>query len=356
MKNKNKEKVELALSTINVTAITPKVIAPIIDDVARADVVVAQLFKPIRDLVNTSGRKLEIPIYKNYISISSDVAEGNTVPASSFSYDATTIQVAKFGIRVDFQKEAIESPQRDILKDAVYMTGKEFANELDLRAETILLDLKVGTISTFSGGTLGSTSLTPIIDVKTLSAGTISSVDYYDGKVLLASSIAACTVTFTYSNRCSTLGTSLLQDATGKQTLTVSDVFTLKNSMVDKTIAPDVMLLNSKDMKNLLADASFQNLFEYTDDKKYNGEIGKLLDLTLVSSKILPEGVAILVESDRLGYEVIKRDLTSYEEALYDYDNVAYHMWSEREYGVSDANAVGVVVNLKTGSYPAANL
>jgi len=356
----SKEIVELALGTADVQAITPKVIAKTIDDVARNEVVFTQLFRENKDFLRSPGRRLEIPKLEDNIVVSSDVGENTTLPPSSFSYDALTVDVAKFGVRLEIPKEVLESTARDLLKDAVYMVGKKYADELDKRAQTIALDLKTGSITSWSGGTLGSTTLTPVISISSVPSGaTVSSVDYYSGKVLLTSSISSGTLTFLYSDRCRSNGFYL--DANTKQYLKIWDVLNLRSTLISNSIHPDVLLVHPSEVTTLLYDPDTQTLFVHErlyagKDDKLNGELGQIVDLKVVSSANVPEGVGILVDSSRLGYDVIKRDLDGNEEIKPDYDSVFYHFWAEREMAVSDDNAIGVIVNAKQGEYGAASL
>jgi hypothetical protein len=204
--------------------------------------------------------------------------------------------------------EAIESPTRIVFDDLLLEGSREWAKVLEERASTVALDIESSSITTWSGGTLGSTSLTPIIGVTSVNGATIQSVDYYDGKVLLTGSITGASVTFTHGNRCSTLGTGLVKDATIKGSLTLDDVLSLSNTMTAYTVHPDILFVHNIDLRNLAKDTEFQNYFA-PGESKTKGAIGKALDLIVVASGILPEGLAILVDSERLGWDVHKRDL-----------------------------------------------
>ena len=347
MKNNRLEEIELALKTTNVTVITPTVIAPIIADVARDEAIVSQLFTPMRDLVNKAGRQLIVPKYVDNIVVYSDVAEQATILASSFSYDALTVNVAKFGIRIDFQTEAIEQATRDIIKDGLYMAGKAYAKEADLRAETALLTLFPVTITTWSSGTVGTvgSSNVPIVNVISATGATVSTFDSMGGTVLLTGSISGATVVVSCSDVANT------QEGTG--TLILSDVFTLAGAMSNSSINPDVLLVSDNDLVGLVSDTAFQNLFVPSKlyqccekNKLFNGEVGCVLKYSVISSGIIPSGVAILADSSRIGYDVIKRDLEGYSEKLFDQDMVRYHLWAEREFKLLDTLAVGLIVNV----------
>jgi len=353
-----REIVELALGTQDVKAITPDVIAKTIDEVSRHKRVFSQLFRENRDLVGKPGRRLIIPRFVSNIAVSSEVGEGTSISPSTFSYEGTTIDVVKFGIRFEIDKEAIETPVRDILKDALAISGREWANELDKRAMTIALDLKTGTITSWSGGTLGAATA-PVVQIISVNGATIDSVDYYKGSVVLTGSVSAATVTYLYSNRCKSTG--LYIDVNTAEYLKIWDVLKLRSTLVANSIYPDVLIVHPREVETLLYDPDCMSLFvsirEYSDKQEIlNGEIGQIADLKVLASGQVPEGIGILVDSNRLGYDVIKRDLTGTKEDKPEYDQVWYHLWSEREFGVSDTLAIGIAVNAKTGKYKAAHL
>ena len=350
--NKNRTLEKLAFGTADVATIVPKFIVPTVEDVARHKTVVSQFFTPINDFLG-KGKQIELPKFEDNITVTSGVGENTTISASSFSYDATTVNISKFGIRVEFNKEALQTATRDLLKDALYLAGKDYANEMDLRAETAMLGLSAGTITSWAGGTLGTVTVgqSPIVSITSVGAGTIDSIDYYDGKVLLASSVSAGTVTFTYSNNRYT------KDSTNKGTLTLSDILNLKDSMsTDSTIEPDVLLVSTGDMTNLSTDSAFQNLFCCNSNKEYNCEVGSVLGIRVVSSGILPRGVAVLVDSERVGYDITTRKLTGYVDNKPEFDSVYYHLWAEKEYSMFDTLSVGLITNLATGAYSASDL
>jgi len=355
---REKDLVELALGTADVQEITPRIISKTVDFVSRSKTVISQIFRENKDLEKVKARSIVLPNVTESITVET-LSEGGTISSSStISYTGTTVEVSKFGIRLEIDNEALEMPVRDVLKDFLYEAGKKLAEELDLRAQTISLDLKSGTISSWSGGTLGSTTLTPIVTISSVSPGaTINAVDYYDGKVLLSNSVSAATVTFLYSNRCKSSG--LVVDVSEKSSLTAWDIFNLRSTLLAATVNPDIVLVNSTEVSTLLYDPDVSSLF--VNAKLYNkdlisGEIGMIADLRIVESPLVPEGVAIMVDSSRLGYHVIKRDLEAEEESKPAIDRTWYHLWTEREFAVTDDNAIGIIVNAKSGSFSASDL
>ncbi len=353
--NKSREIIELALGTADVQVITPDNISSVIADAALHEVVISQIFTPINDFDKTEMKTVVIPNYKNYISVTGDIGQNTTVTPSSFSYEGTTVNTSKLGIRIEINNEAIKSTKRNLLTDALYMSSKVYADELDKRAETVLLDLHVGSITSWSGGTLGTVTAgqSPIIQILTVGGtGTIDAVDYYDGKISFNGSIAGSTVTFTYSDN------RTVKDSSGKGTLKLSDILDLKGTMNANTIYPDMLFINPIDMTNFVKD-TLNSLFSYmvsNNNKPLTGNIGRILDMNVISSGIIPVGAVILVDSSKVGYKVTTRELTGKQENRPEIDSQWYHLWSDIGYGVYNTLSIGIITNLKTGQYPATNL
>lgn len=347
---------ELALGTADVAAITPKVIASAILEVARGETVFAQFFKSNRDIVG-EGKPHEIVFPKKGtgISVSWGVSPASTIASSTFTYDATTIRVSKGGIRLEFSNESLEAAMRDVIKDHIYEAGLEWAEQIDRVAKTVMLDLK-SSIHTHTGA-VGVSTLTvgsgAILEIKSLVGNTISGVDYYDGKIIIASTMPSCTVTYTYSNL--TTANTMVVSVAAAQTITPWDMWMAKNKLVSQKRHPNYFIINDVDLPGFIYDQKLKFLdvsaYGSTEAIK-NGEVGKVLGLSIVTSVLAPEGAGIVIDSERMGYDVHKRDLRGYREDKYEYDSVWYHFWSERGFGVVDNLAVALVVGGKTGTYP----
>jgi len=345
---------KLGLGTADVEAITPKEIADTVLDTVRHKTVISQLFQKNMDLTRVKGRSLVIPKLNNKLTVYSDVSAGSSIPASSLSYEGVTVEVSKFGIVVKVDQEALEMAARDLTKDLFRFAGEQLADELDRRATTIALDLKEGTVTSWSGGSIGAATA-PIIQITSVSGATIDSVDYYKGSIILTGSVSAATVTYLYSDRCRTTGQYV--DVDTAEYLKVWDVLELRGTMTAHTIYPDILLVHPRELQTLLYDPDCMSLFtnvdSYQKTEPLSGEVGKIGDIRVLASGNVPEGVGILVDSNRLGVEVIKRELDLQAKEKPSQDQVWYLIWSEREFGILDPYAIGIVVNAKTGQYRA---
>ena len=347
---------KLALGTADVAAITAKAISDTIEEVARQTNVFAQLFKVNRDLVGAhKPREIVFPKKSTGISVTWGVSPGSSVSPSSFSYEAVTISVQKVGIQLQFTNEALEMALRDVIEDHIYEAGLEYAEAVDARAQTVLLDLKKGTITSWTGGSIGAANA-PIISIESVSGATISSVKYDEGSVILTGSVSAATVVYTYSNRLKTTG--LWVGASSPGSLSPKDILRARAKMIGKYRDPDVVVINPVDTTTLFFDPNVK----LVDASQYgarepllNGELGKLFGMKVIMSTGAPEGCAILVDTKRLGYDVRKRELEGIRKDKPDLDSVFYYFWAERDFGVVDDYAVAAVVDAANSdsSYPA---
>ena len=89
---------ELQLTPSEVEAITPKVIADVIQEIRREKAVWVQFFKTNRDLVRTGGDAVVFPKKKAGITVSLNMSAGQSLSASNITYDSVTISVKKHGI------------------------------------------------------------------------------------------------------------------------------------------------------------------------------------------------------------------------------------------------------------------
>jgi len=348
---------ELGVGTADVAAITGKAIADSIEEVARGACVFAQLFKPNRDLVGAGKpRQIQFPKKGTGISVTWGVSPGSTVSASSFAYDAVTVSVEKVGIKLEFTNEALEQALRDVIKDHIYEAGLEYAEAVDDQAQTIMMDLKRETVA-ISNDSVDAATNVPILRIISVSGATIANVQYDTGTITLTGSVAAATVVTEYPNM--QKGNTMWVAATNAGSLSAKDLMRARAKVVGQKRNPDIVILNPVDLATLLFDTNlkFVDASAYGDREAIlNGEIGKIFGMKVLLSTRAPEGAAIVVDSSRLGYDVIKRDLEGHRQDKPEYDSVWYNFWAERNFGVADTLAVALVVNAASSdsTYPAA--
>jgi len=343
---------QLALKPADVEAITAKAIADTIEEVARQQNVFAQIFRVNRDLVGPNKpREIQFPKKKTGIVVEWDVSAGAEVTATTFAYEAVTISVKKQGIQLRFTNEALEQALRDVIKDHIYEAGLEYTEEVDLAAQTVALDLKSQTL-TISAGSVGTFANVPIIRITKVEGATIQTVEYDTGLVTLTGSVPAATITSVYSNRLKS--TELWVSASKAGSLSPRDILRAQAKLLGEYRKADVMIINPIDLTTLFFDPNCK----LVDASVYGGrepllnaELGRLFGIRVVMSTGAPVGCAILVDVDRLGYDVRKREFTGTREEEPKTDSVHYYFWGERNFGVVDDKAIAAVINAAPEDY-----
>jgi len=248
---------------------------------------------------------------------------------------------------------------RDVIKDHVYDAGLEYASTIDDVANSIILGL-TQIKCTITTGSLGTFASTPIIYVSTVGVGTdsatVDSVQYDTGVMCINASVSAGTATAYYSSVLN--GTTMWVGSTTAGSLIPKDIQRVKGKMAGQYRHPNVLIISPKDYASLLFDAQakFVDASVYGNNEPLlNGEVGKLLGMKVIPSDRMKSGNALLIDTERLGYDVRKRELEGVRQEKPEYDSVYYHFWGERNFGLADSFAVGAVVNAQSSdeSFPA---
>jgi len=350
-----KEYEELGLSTADVNSIAGIDIADEILQKAQQKSIFSQLFKRIDvEEGNSSFKYPKSP--SSTITVSQAVAPNSSIAISGYVFNTGTITARKCGCRIELSNESIEDASSSN-KELVQVMISEISNEIrlvdDARAYTIALDVQYNTLaeSDFTGGTLAASTLKPILNIisSTLNTGSISAFDASDGKISLSSSISSGTVVYSYSNQ-ARQNLQYMNCSTAK-TLTYDDILSMRETMITNKIFPDVLIINDHDFPEVFSYAELAHLFTpasvYPKDRELlEGEIGSFVNMkVLTGSTIVPQGVGILIDTSRLGYEGIFRELDTKVEDLPESFSKRINVWDERDYGISDTQAVGLLVN-----------
>jgi hypothetical protein len=303
-------------------------------------IVFSQLFEQIKQPNRFDFTKVPITLGSVEVNI---IPVGSTVPISSISFDSATVRPAKYGCAISVNKEAISSCSRltDILINEL---STAIAKDSDTRAKDVALTIGYETITTFSGGTLGQSSNTPLLGVISSSIGTISisTIDFYSGKVLLSSSLDSGTIVFSYSS----LNNG--QVVNGQGSLNINSILTLRGQMLSNSVHPTVCIVNHKDVPPILLSNSalFLPKQSYNNNTKLlNGEIGSIVDLKLLTSPLVPSGNIILIDVNRLGYNVVASGLKTDVISQPASDSYLFQSLISDEFVLADSLAVGLVVN-----------
>lgn len=263
-----KDIVELAdtvTSTTGIGSITPEVWSKILEKTATAKKVARQFVRINRDLVGTPGDSIWIPV-ANYSAITAEsTSEGSDITPAALDYSNTKqITPVEVGAAVRISKEVVENVCVDILRDAT----DQLAEALAQKEDKDILDA------------LGSATTN-----KVFANGRSAVNEIQEGDILTPALIASAITEVRKDN-----------------------------------YNPDVLFIHPAQEGALLQDSQFVNAATYgSADVVKNGEIGKYLGLTVISTTNVPTFTgsggatyhkAIIADSKHAGILVIKRDPT----------------------------------------------
>jgi len=356
------------ISSTDVTAVTPQVIAATFEEIVHLKCIWEQLYRDNRDILNKPGYRVHFPGATANNAFSIGIAECTDITTLSTTvgmdaYRDWTIDVTKVGGFFSVSREAIKFAMRDVLKDNIYETGLQYKEAIDDMAYNNLMfgQNVIATLETWAGssGDVIGTLTYNVIEITSISPASskasIQAVDYCLGTVYFGPPIdEATTIWYREAGRPGLCVHASRPGSTGTG-ITAWGLLQAKAALIAQGRDPDVAVMSYSDLPNLLYDdkVNFLDASAYTSHEPlYNAEIGKLWGLKIITeSRKLPQGVAVVVDVDRMGYDVHKEELRSYREDVYKRDAVYYYFYAERGFGVTDTLAVCKVVGGDT-DYP----
>jgi len=358
-----------SVGTSEVACITPKVIAAAFEEIVHLKCVWAQFYRPNRDIYNKPGKEVVFPGATAAGGFTIGVPEKTDIrdlkaTVGIETYTCTTISLKKIGGYLDVTREAIKFAMRDVLRDNIYETGMQYKEIIDNAAYYNLMHggytIAAEESETMPTGSSIGTLTKNVIQINSIvPAGakqTIDAIDYCNGTIYFKSSMDVGTTIYFREGQTPGLCVSAARPGSTATGVTAWGLLSGKAAMIAQGREPDVAVLSYSDLPNLLYDekVNFLDASAYTSHEPlYNAEVGKLWGMKIVTeSRRLPQGCAILIDKDRMGYDVHKQDLTSYRDDVYEKDAVSYYFYSERGFGVMDTLALCKVVG-GTPDYPA---
>jgi len=356
----------LRLGTADVVAITPKLIADSLLEVARVKNVWEQFYNPI-DISGRAGLQMEFPKENSGIAFTWDVSPGSLVSASSMSYDATTIRVKKLGGALQLDREVLQSGIRDILKDHLYQAGLVYKESIDTIAYKAVLGEATGNFTaTADGATMNFGGTYPILEIVTATttnfSHTIGAIDYVTGTIYdtagnhTIEANKGVTIAFKYAGTSTVAVHGCNIGGSTSGSITARGMAVGRAELIAKGRDPSFAVIKDKDIPSLLYDpnVSFLNASAYGDRVPLmNMELGKIWNQRVITtSRDLPDGVIVLIDKDRMGKKVNKRSLEAHRAVEeYEYDQVKYFLWSQFNFGVTDDQAICLVLH-GSSTYP----
>jgi len=341
----NKEIQELALQTSDVAAITPKVIADVIEEIARHKRIWAQFFKDNRDLERNGGSEVVFPKKGSGVTATFPVSAGTGISASNMTYSAVTIDIKKGGLGLAFQGEAIRQANRDVIRDHIEEAGEVWADTLDIVAFEAMFPST--TVSASGASTINLGSTLPIA---------FKSINGTDGTLYVSSTSASsivladgATIAFYYvptSSPAGTIGSKRVSITGGS--LSAKDLLLLRNDIIAKKRNPDVFVIHPDLLTDILYDPAVKFLEKSAYEGEgpiFNGEIGQLWGMKVIVSNKAPKYGAVALQSDKVGYHIIRKplQLTRDDYTGMSMDVLYYWGFAEENYGVVNMDAYGAV-------------
>lgn len=337
---------ELQLGTADVTVITPKILSDTIEEIARHKRIFAQFYKENRDLMKNGGTAVEFPKKESGITATFDVAPGAGPSPSKMQYSAVTISVKKGAIGLAFRGEAIRQANRDVIRDAIEEAGEVWADTLDLVAlQAMFPSATAGTIA----GSVVTLQPYPIAFLSVNGSGTLV-VDSNGAATLTASASQGCTVTYLYIPATNAEGDPVgaRRVTTTGGSLSAKDLLSLRGDIIAKKYDPDVFVIHPDRLADIFYDPNVKFLEKSAYEGQgviFTGELGKIWGVKVVVSNKAPKYGVIAIDSDKLGYHVIRKPLNLVRD---DYtgmsiDTLYFWGFAEENFGVVNAQAYGAV-------------
>jgi len=324
---------ELATTTTEVTAMLPKVIIDEVEESARTRRFGRSLVRINDDLVRTKGRS--IVIGRRGTLTASAVSEGSSPTESTLSYTSHTITPSKIGTCAKISQEAIDGLELNLIKEAVTEAGIALADKEDEDIVHELIGYETDTAVASGAETISTGD--KILEIVSDPADVVSSVDYYDGKIVTsgAGTITYAKTTRTYVKEVSTAGS-----------LVYKDIAAAAGDIRARKWKANFLLVHPNQYADLLNDDRFIDTSRYgAREPIVNGELGKIGGMKVLVSTQIPDGVSLVVDSTRAGWLAIKRNIDLKRWDNPQTDSVELYFYMEYGVAVTDEDAIVVLVN-----------
>jgi len=308
-----------------------------------------QLVRVDRSLVGKPGTSLYVPKETDLEAI--DISEDEDIDSKvkELSWSTIEITTSKYGVPIRITREAIEARAIDVVDRHIKGAARALAQKDDLRIRNVLLGLTSQT-DTFTGD--GSTKLftltkSPVLQIVSVkvdgSAVTGYSVDYYDGKIQLASapsSGSSVEVQYNYTTRTNVF------DAATKGQFSYTDAKNARSMLHAKKYNPNVMVIHPYELADLLGETKFIDASQYGDREPIlNGEIGKFAGMKVLVTENMIDGVVLYINTDNAAVLAVKEDVYMYRKEIPERDAIGLYFYARDGCKVIWEDALGLSVN-----------
>lgn len=336
---------ELAVAgTAAVAEITPKIIAQAIEEIARDSKIWAQFYKVNTDLMRNGGTEVVFPKKGAGVTASWGLTQGQGLTASGMTFSGVTIAVTKGGVGLGLYGEAMRQTQRDVLQDNIVEAGNVWADTIDIAAFEAMFP--TATATACNGGTYVAASI-GVVGVKSAAPSTVTGftiINLGTSSSICYASSAVGTLTYWYAP--SDIGYNNV--GANASSLVLRDVQNMKNAILGYKYRPNVLIVHPERSTDIIFDTTAKFLEKSAYEGQgpvYTGEIGMVLGLKVVVNVYAPTIAAVCIDTARLGYQVIRKELDMQRDQYTGMSLDALYFWgfAEKGFGVVNDRAYGVV-------------
>jgi hypothetical protein len=343
-----KDKIEelTSMTTSDVSVITPKIIAGIIEEIARDSNVWAKFYKVNRDLMSNGGTQVDFPVKHSGVTASWGMSAGHTLSATNMHYDAVTIAVTKGGVGIGFYGEALRQTNRDVIADAIREAGLVWGETIDIAAFEAMFPTATatannkGTITGCNVGIMGIKSLNP----STVSGSIVNTAGV--GGVCYSQDAPLGTITYWYCPSDAGVNTVTAQASS----ITCKDVLSAKAIMEGYKFRPKYIVVHPDKFADLVYDSASKFTVQKPGEAITTGVVGELWGLGVIVNCYCPKKSIVFVDTDNLGWQVIRKELELQKDPYTGMNIDALYFWGfcEKGFGVVNKRAYGVIHQIGT--------
>ncbi|HEX77125.1 MAG TPA: hypothetical protein G4O03_01740 [Dehalococcoidia bacterium] len=326
-----------AVDTTTITEMLPRVISRAVELKAREILLGRNLLRRNTDiLVPKPGKSVFLPIRSQITA--QEFAEGadmSAVTPEGVTYaDTVEVTPTKFGVPLKITQEAIDAAQHDVIRDNIDEAGYAMALLEDTRimneifGVTTVTDENVAIAEGQTDGVLAQSPVLAITSITVPGGYTLVGVNYKDGKIRVtpAAGVGGIVVTVSYIYA-SGRNYHYIQTGTTHADLTYKDILAAQAEVLARKERPNFLILDAAGANLLQKDLVGYLTFQAGEGAiRVPGEIGAVGSLRVAISGQVPAGNGLIIATERAGWIVDKRDLTTKREDEARTDSIRFYI------------------------------
>lgn len=351
------------LATVETTTITemlPKVISKAVELKAREILLGRNLLRRNTDiLVPQPGRSVFLPI-RSQIAAREFVegADMSAVIPEGVTYsDTVEVTPTKFGVPLKITQEAIDAAQHDVIRDNIDEAGYAMALLEDTRIMNEIFgvtEITNESVAFAEGSTDGVLAHSPVLAITafTMTGKSLIGVNYRDGKLRIDSPAGVggetATVSYTYA---SGRHYHYIQTGTTHTDLTYKNILAAQAEVLGRKERPSFLILDAAGANLLQKDLVGYLTFQAGEGAiRVPGEIGAVGNLRVAISGQVPSGNGLIIATERAGWIVDKRDLTTKREDEAKTDSIRFYITKISAAKVTMPDALNIIGGMQSNA------